>query len=136
LLDPALERAAGFFFIITSQPLGSCRRQSLPIKQCSQWSRLAVQVRFTSDAKAHRMTKLTGSKPLVLVLEDEALIAINLQDELQDAGHEVAGPFTACAAALEWLQTATPDMAILDATLNDGSCHSVAVELSRRGGRS
>jgi DNA-binding response OmpR family regulator len=52
---------------------------------------------------------------------------------LQDAGHEVAGPFTACSAALEWLQTATPDMAILDATLNDGSCHCVAAELSRRG---
>ena len=69
------------------------------------------------------MTKLAGSKPLVLVLEDEALIALNLQDELQDAGYEVAGPFTACSAALEWLQTATPDMAILDATLKDGSCH-------------
>jgi DNA-binding response OmpR family regulator len=84
-------------------------------------------------AETRRMTKFTGSKPLVLVLENEALIAINLQDELQDAGYEVAGPFTACSAALEWLQTATPDMAILDATLNDGSCYSVAVELSRRG---
>jgi DNA-binding response OmpR family regulator len=83
-------------------------------------------------AKAHRMTKLTGSKPQVLVLEDEALIALNLQDELQDSGHEVVGPFTDCSAALGWLQTATPDMAILDATLNDGSCHSVAAELSRR----
>jgi DNA-binding response OmpR family regulator len=79
------------------------------------------------------MTKLTGSKPLVLVLEDEVLIALNIQDDLQDAGHEVAGPFTDCSAALEWLQTATPDMAILDATLNDGPCHGVAAELSRRG---
>jgi CheY-like chemotaxis protein len=129
LLDPALVKAAGFFFIITSQPLGSCRRQNNALNGHG-WP-------FRSDsnqmAKAHRMTKLTDSKPLVLVLEDEALIAINLQDELQDAGHEVAGPFTDCSAALEWLQTATPDMAILDATLNDGSCHSVAVELSRRG---
>ena len=79
------------------------------------------------------MTKLTGSKPLVLVLEDEVLIALNLQDELQDAGNEVAGPFMDCSAALGWLETATPDMAILDATLTDGSCHSVAAELSRRG---
>ena len=79
------------------------------------------------------MTEHTPSRPLVLVLEDEALIALNLQDELQDEGYEVAGPFTDCSAALDWLQTATPDMAILDATLNDGSCHSAAVELSRRG---
>jgi DNA-binding response OmpR family regulator len=78
------------------------------------------------------MTKFTGSKPIILVLEDEALIALNLQDELQDSGYEVAGPFTDCSAALDWLRAATPDMAILDATLNDGSCHSVAAELSRR----
>jgi DNA-binding response OmpR family regulator len=78
------------------------------------------------------MTKFTGSKPIILVLEDEALIALNLQDELQDSGYEVAGPFTDCSAALDWLRTATPDMAILDATLNDGPCHSVAAELSRR----
>jgi CheY-like chemotaxis protein len=124
-----LERAAGFFFVITSQPLGSCRRPNNALNG-QVWP-----FRFDSRqiAKVHRMTKLTGSKPLVLVLEDEALIAINLQDELQDADYEVAGPFTACSAALEWLQTATPDMAVLDATLNDGSCHSVAVELSRRG---
>ena len=79
------------------------------------------------------MTKFTGSKPIILVLEDEALIAVNLQDELQDLGYEVAGPFTDCSAALDWLRAATPDMAILDATLNDGSCHSVAAELARRG---
>jgi DNA-binding response OmpR family regulator len=72
------------------------------------------------------------SKPLVLILEDEALIALNLQDELQDAGYAVAGPFTSCSAALEWLGTATPSMAILDAALNDGSCSNVAAELSRR----
>jgi DNA-binding response OmpR family regulator len=78
------------------------------------------------------MTKLACSKPLVLLLEDEALIALNLQDELQDADYEVAGPFTACSAALEWLQTATPDTAILDAALTDGSCREIALELSRR----
>jgi DNA-binding response OmpR family regulator len=72
------------------------------------------------------------SKPLVLILEDEALIALNLQDELQDAGYEVAGPFSACSAALEWLRTATPDTAILDATLKDGPCREIALELSRR----
>jgi DNA-binding response OmpR family regulator len=82
-------------------------------------------------AKAYRMMNHTGSKPLVLVLEDEALIALNLQDELQDAGYEVAGPFSTCSAALEWLRTTTPDMAILDTTLKDGPCREIALELSR-----
>jgi DNA-binding response OmpR family regulator len=31
---------------------------------------------------------------VVLLLEDEALIAVALQDSLEDAGYVVAGPFT------------------------------------------
>ncbi len=72
------------------------------------------------------------SRPLVLILEDEALIGLNLQDELQDEGYKVAGPFATCAAALSWLQTATPATAILDAALKDGSCREIALELTRR----
>src|SRR6478609_10310805 len=56
------------------------------------------------------MDRPSSRRPLALVLEDEAMIALNLQDELQDAGYRVAGPFTTCSAALEWLGTATPDM--------------------------
>jgi DNA-binding response OmpR family regulator len=78
------------------------------------------------------MNQPANSRPLVLVLEDEALIALNVQDELQDAGYEVAGPFSTCSAALEWLQTTTPDMAVLDTTLKDGHCREIALELSRR----
>src|SRR6185295_2796545 len=78
------------------------------------------------------MTKQANGRPLVLVLEDEALIALNLQDDLQDAGYEVAGPFTTCAAALDWLQTETPDTAILDAWRKDGPFRVVALQHSRR----
>ncbi len=74
----------------------------------------------------------SNSRPSVLILEDEALIALDLHDELRDAGYEVAGPFTTCAAALSWLQTATPDTAILDAALKDGPCRAIAQELTRR----
>ena len=82
--------------------------------------------------KTYPMNRHASSKPLVLVLEDEAIIALNLQDELQDAGYRVAGPFTTCSAALEWLQTATPDAAILDAALKEDTCREVALELSHR----
>ena len=72
------------------------------------------------------------STPLVLVLEDEALIGLNFRDDLQDAGYRVEGPFTTCAAALSWLETATPDTAVLDAALKDGPCRAIAQELTRR----
>jgi DNA-binding response OmpR family regulator len=74
----------------------------------------------------------SNSKPPVLILEDEALIGLNLRDDLQDAGYGVAGPFTTCAAALGWLHTATPATAILDTALKDGSCRAIAQELTRR----
>jgi DNA-binding response OmpR family regulator len=73
-----------------------------------------------------------NSQPLVLVLEDEAIIALTLQDELQDSGYKVAGPFATCVDARQWLEAATPDLAILDATFKDGPCREIALELSRR----
>jgi DNA-binding response OmpR family regulator len=78
------------------------------------------------------MTQPTDTRPSVLILEDEALVALDLQDELRDAGYRVEGPFTTCAAALEWLETATPDTAVLDAALKDGPCRAIAQELTRR----
>ena len=78
------------------------------------------------------MAPYPDSRPLVLILEDEALIALDLHDELRDAGYEVAGPFTTCAAALSWLETATPATAILDTALKDGSCRAIVQELTCR----
>ena len=78
------------------------------------------------------MDSYSNSNPLVLVLEDEALIGLNLRDDLQDAGYRVEGPFNTCAAAFEWLEMAMPDMAILDAALKDGPCREIALELTRR----
>lgn len=78
------------------------------------------------------MSQLSTSQPLVLVLEDEAIIALNLQEELQEAGYRVAGPFTTCAAALDWLRGETPHVAILDTVLKDGPCRDIALELGGR----
>lgn len=69
----------------------------------------------------------------VLLLEDEALIAVALQADLEDAGYTVAGPFVACAAALGWLESQKPDLAILDTVLRDGPCKEVALKLTDQG---
>jgi DNA-binding NtrC family response regulator len=69
---------------------------------------------------------------LVLLVEDEAIIAMNLEDDLQRAGYGTAGPFGTCAAALDWMSGNTPDLAILDTLLKDGSCRTIAAELTRR----
>ncbi len=69
----------------------------------------------------------------VLLLEDEALIAVALQADLEEAGYAVAGPFVTCANALEWLTSHRPDLAILDTVLKDGPCKEVALTLTSRG---
>ncbi len=69
----------------------------------------------------------------VLLLEDEALIAVALQADLEEAGYLVAGPFVTCASALEWLADHRPDLAILDTVLKDGPCKEVALTLTRQG---
>jgi hypothetical protein len=44
----------------------------------------------------------------VLLLEDEALIAVALQDDLEEAGDGVAGPFVTCTDALSWWRPIGP----------------------------
>ena len=72
-------------------------------------------------------------RPLVLVAEDEAIIAIELEDSLTAAGFAVAGPFTTCKQAEAWLRSGKPDAAIVDHELKDGPCDALVGELSRRG---
>jgi DNA-binding response OmpR family regulator len=79
------------------------------------------------------MSTSSQSRYLVLLVEDEAIIAMNLQAELEEAGYAVVGSFDTCSGALAWLENETPDLAVLDTVLKDGSCKALATELARRG---
>jgi DNA-binding response OmpR family regulator len=70
---------------------------------------------------------------LVMIVEDEALIAWDLADVFGDRGFRISGPFSASGEALESLQTVVPDLAVLDAVLSDGSCLELARALRKRG---
>lgn len=78
------------------------------------------------------MVDQQGVPETVLVAEDESIIALAIEDELTDAGYTIAGPFATTSATLNWLSSDTPDLAILDTNLRDGSSRSVAIELIRR----
>ena len=71
--------------------------------------------------------------PIAMVVEDEAIIAMSLEDGFTDSGFQVVGPFSACSDALAALETSMPDVAIVDAVLRDGPCLELARELRRRG---
>ncbi len=73
------------------------------------------------------------SPRLVLLVEDEAIIAITLEDELLAAGYDVVGPFVTCVSALGWLEAGAPDLGVLDVGLRDGPCTDLARLLRERG---
>lgn len=74
---------------------------------------------------------LSGSK--VLIVEDEALIAMEMADAVAAAGGVVIGPFTTVRAALSCLQEELVGGAILDANLTDRDITPVALLLAKRG---
>ena len=65
---------------------------------------------------------------LVLIIENEMMIASFLQDALEIAGYGGAGPFVACADVVEWLEKHTPDLAVICTKLDDGFSREIAAE--------
>jgi len=74
------------------------------------------------------------NKPRVLLVEDEALVAMMMEDVLEDLGWEVAGSFGDVKPTLEWLASADRlDAAVLDINLGSEMVFPVAEALKARG---
>jgi CheY-like chemotaxis protein len=69
----------------------------------------------------------------ILVVEDEALVAMLVEDALEDAGFGIIGPVRSVAQALEVLETESPDAAVLDLNLAGENSVAVADALVARG---
>jgi CheY-like chemotaxis protein len=57
----------------------------------------------------------------ILIVEDEILIALELESLLQDLGHDVVGMAASSGEALSLGQELKPDLAFVDIHLADGS---------------
>ncbi|MDB5617294.1 response regulator [Tardiphaga sp.] len=69
----------------------------------------------------------------VLVVEDEAIIAIDIADQLTVAGFQVVGPVPSVAKALRLISEEGCDAAVLDVNLRDETTEAVALVLRSRG---
>jgi DNA-binding NtrC family response regulator len=74
------------------------------------------------DRDAHQ--PFTGRR--LLIVEDELLIALELQAVVEQLGGTVVGPAGSVEDALELLSEMTPDAALLDANLREGRVTPVA----------
>lgn len=69
----------------------------------------------------------------VVIVEDEAIIALDMEATLEDAGHVVVGIADSRASALELVDD-RPDLALVDVNLRDGpSGTELARALTARG---
>lgn len=69
----------------------------------------------------------------IFVVEDEALIAMLLQDMLAELGYDVVGPAMRLQRALEMARTEEFDLAILDVNLANETSFPVAQLIAERG---
>ncbi len=74
---------------------------------------------------------LTGRR--VLVVEDETLIAVAIEEVLQNLGCVVVGPVGKLDAALRLARDEALDAAVLDVTIRGGHVYAVADQLLARG---
>ena len=74
-----------------------------------------------------------GRARRVLVVEDELLIAMELESLLREDGYVVHGPVATIPRALARLDEILPDAALLDVNLNGRRSTPVAAALAARG---
>lgn len=68
----------------------------------------------------------------ILILEDEPILAMDLQDILESAGATVVGPAHNVRRALQILDEREVQAAVLDVQLGDGNSYPVAERLKNK----
>jgi DNA-binding response OmpR family regulator len=72
-------------------------------------------------------------RPRILIVDDEPMIAIDLESVLLDEGFEIAGIAGNLEKALSIVESGVFDVAIIDANLNGVSAAPIAVAMAARG---
>ena len=68
----------------------------------------------------------------ILVVEDEPIVALQIQGDLESDGHSVIGPAGTAEQGLELAAVATFDYAILDVRLGQTTSEQIANKLIER----
>src|SRR5574341_760011 len=84
-------------------------------------------------SRSRRASEVALRGQRILIVEDEWLVAIELQALLEQQGGVVLGPVNTVARALRLLDHERPDVALLDLNLNGQRSTPVASALSVQG---
>jgi PAS domain S-box-containing protein len=102
------------------------RRDAMKVREFSATPRLA------SLNGGSAGLKVTG-RPRVLLVEDEALVAMMIQECLGDFGYQVIGPISTATEAAARAKDGNFEAAVLDINLGDGAVYPIAEALTARG---
>ena len=69
----------------------------------------------------------------IMIVEDELLIALDMESAFREAGAEIVGPFTTVAAALDAAGAERLSLAVLDIRLSGATTEQVSDKLAERG---
>jgi DNA-binding response OmpR family regulator len=75
-------------------------------------------------------TALQGAR--ILIVEDDSILAMNMEDQLKSGGCNVIGRVSRQAKAFEVLEKATPDAVVLDLNLHGELATDLAETLAAR----
>jgi PAS domain S-box-containing protein len=113
-------------------PAGLRAAFSIPRSELTR-SRALNVVRNGGEANGAVIGLKRHEKPRVLLVEDEALVAMMIQDTLAEFGFQVVGPVSTASGALAAARESHFDAAVLDINLGDGLVYTVAEILEKRG---
>jgi PAS domain S-box-containing protein len=87
----------------------------------------------TSPKSAFPLTDLDVRKLRILIVEDEAVVALQVKNDLEAAGHKVVALATNLAQGVQLADSTEIDVAFLDVRLGDDLSTEVAENLLKRG---
>ncbi len=130
VIHASIEQQLGGKVTFDWQPRGLQCTLSIPLQEPMR-PRASQPARERPERDAAQPAIANGRR--VLLVEDEALVAMMIQECLIEWGHSVLGPISRAAEALALAKEGEFDAAILDINLGDGMAYPVAEILSTRG---
>ena len=130
VISASIERQLGGRAIFDWRPEGLHCVMSIPRSDRVEEAKFAGQVQREKEHAAPTPKLVNGNR--ILLVEDEALVAMMMRDSLVELGFSVIGPFDRADEALTCAANEPLDAAILDVNLGGDLVYPVEDRLARR----
>jgi two-component system, chemotaxis family, sensor kinase Cph1 len=127
----SIEQQLGGKAVFDWDPNGLRCAMSIPRSELMK-ARAVHCVRAPHDGNGGAIGFKRDGKPRVLLVEDEALVAMMIQETLSEFGFHVVGPLATASDALTAARESRFDAAVLDINLGDGLVYTVAEILEKQ----